>query len=222
MGYYPIFVDLNGRNALVVGGGSVAVRKIDTLLEYGAVVNVVSLELDESLKDSVDRGKINYLGKDFSEEHLSGMFLVIAATDNPDLNHQISMAAEKKGMLVNAVDQPADCNFIVPSIVKKGDLTIAVSTSGKSPALAKKIRKELTGSFGDEYDMFLRLMGHLRNEVLSEGRTQKENSMIFQKIVNSNIMNELKNGNLNRAALILSEILGRRFETKDIEKYTGM
>ncbi len=222
MGYYPIFVDLKGRNVLVVGGGSVACRKISTLLECGAVVNVVSLELGDPLKKHLDSGRINYLGKEFRKEHLSEMFLVIAATDNQELNHEISRAAEEEGMLVNAVDQPADCNFILPSIVKKGDLTIAVSTSGKSPALAKKIRKELTEHFGDEYDMFLRLMGHLRKRVLVEGRTQKENSVIFHKIVNSNIMYELKNGNLERAALILSEILERNIDRADIESYIGI
>lgn len=221
MTYYPIFLDLKGRKVLVVGGGAVASRKIDTLLEYGAIVQVVSIDLDDALKELIESARITYLGKEFRDDHLSGMFLVIAATDNPDLNHQISDAAEEKGILVNAVDQPADCNFIVPSIVKKGDLTIAVSTSGKSPALAKKIRKELTDNFGDEYDMFLRLMGHLRNKVLSEGRTQKENSKIFHGIVNSNIIEELKNGNFNRVALILSEILGSRFEAKDIENYMG-
>ncbi|MFC1494253.1 bifunctional precorrin-2 dehydrogenase/sirohydrochlorin ferrochelatase [Thermodesulfobacteriota bacterium] len=221
MSYYPIFVDLKGRKVLVVGGGSVAGRKIDTLLEYGAAVNLVSLELSDSLKGYIDSGKIKYLGKEFGEDHLSGMFLVIAATDNPDLNHRISEVAEKKGMLVNAVDQPGDCNFIVPSIIKKGDLTIAISTSGKSPALAKKIRKELTDQFGDEYDLFLKLMGRIRKQVLSEGRSQKENSRIFKKIVNSNIMDELKNGDLENAALILTEILEKTVSTKDIENYIG-
>lgn len=221
MSYYPIFVDLKDRKVLVVGGGSVAGRKVDTLLEYGAVVNLVSLELSDSLKSYIDSGKIIYLEKEFREDHLSGMFLVIAATDDPDLNHRISEAAEKKGMLVNAVDQPADCNFIVPSIVSRGDLTIAISTSGKSPALAKKIRKELKDQFGVEYDLFLKLMGRIRKQVLSEGRTQKENSRIFKRLVNSNLMDEIKNNNLESAASILTEILEKPVSVKDMENYTG-
>jgi precorrin-2 dehydrogenase/sirohydrochlorin ferrochelatase len=219
MGYYPIFVDLKDRKVLVVGGGSVAGRKIDTLLEYGAVVNLVSFELSDSLKDYIESGKIIYHGKEFREDLLSGMFLVIAATDDPDLNHRISEAAEKINMLINAVDQPADCNFIVPSIVSRGDLTIAISTSGKSPALAKKIRKELTDHFGDEYDLFLKLMGRIRKQVLGEGGTQKENSRIFKKIVNSNIMDEIKKGNLKSAALTLTEILEKNVSVKDMENY---
>lgn len=219
MSYYPIFVDLKGRKVLVVGGGSVAGRKIDTLLEYGADVNLVSIELADSLKDHIDSGNIKYLGKEFSEDHLSGMFLVIAATNDPDLNHRISEAAENKGMLVNAVDQPADCNFIVPSIVNRGDLTIAISTSGKSPAMAKKIRKELTNQYGYEYEQFLILMGNIRKEVLSSGKTQEENSRIFKRIVKSDILEEFKNNNLDRIALILSEILERPVSVKDIESY---
>jgi len=219
MGYYPIFVDLKGRKVLVVGGGSVASRKIETLLEYGAAVNLVSLEISDSLKDYVDSGNVKYLGKEFREDHLSGMFLVIAATDDSDLNHLISEKAEKNNMLVNAVDQPADCNFILPSIVSRGDLTIAVSTSGKSPAMAKKIRKELTDKFGPEYDLFLKLMGQIRKQVLSGGKTQEENSRIFKRIVNSDILEELKNGNLTRIASILTEILEKNVSVKDIENY---
>jgi len=221
MSYYQIFVDLTDREVLVVGGGSVACRKIDTLLEYGAFVNVVSRKMADTLKDYIDTDRVKFLGKEFREDHLSGMFLVIAATDNSDLNQQISIAAEKRGMLVNAVDQPADCNFIVPSVVKKGDLVVAVSTSGKSPALAKKIRKELAGHFGEEYGLFLKLMGAIRHQVLSEGKTQKEHSRIFKKIVNSDIMNKLKEGDFTNAALMLSNILQRTVTARDIEKYIG-
>lgn len=219
MTYYPIMVDLTGREVLVVGGGSVASRKIDTLLEYGAVVNLVSRELSPEIQAHIDNGKVRYLGEEFSMVFLKEKFLVIAATDDAELNHRISQVAEEKGMLINAVDQPADCNFIVPSIVKRGDLIVAVSTSGKSPALAKKIRKDLTDYFGDEYDLFLRLMGKIRNEVLASSSDQKENSRIFHMIVDSELFEAIKKDDLKNASLILTEILGREISDNDIKYY---
>jgi len=212
-------VDLTGKEVLVVGGGSVAARKIKTLLEYGAVVNVVTRELSPEIKDYVDSGKVQYLGEEFSMVFLKDKFLVIAATDDAGLNHRISQIAEEKGMLINAVDQPADCNFIVPSIIKRGDLIVAVSTSGKSPALAKKIRKQLTDYFGDEYELFLRMMGKIRNEVLASGSDQKENSGIFHRMVDSELFEAVKTGDYNSTALILSGILGREISADNIKDY---
>lgn len=219
MAYYPIMVDLTDRQVLVVGGGSVAGRKIKTLLEYGAVVNVASRALSPEIKDYIDSGKIRYLGEEFSLVFLKGMFLVIAATDDMKLNHRISQASEEKGMLINAVDQPADCNFIVPSIVKRGDLVIAASTSGKSPALAKKIRKQLTDYFGEEYEVFLRMMGRIRNEVLESGLDQKENSRIFHQIVDSGLFDAIKESKFDDAALIVSGILERDISVDHIKAY---
>ena len=219
MAYYPVMVDLTDREVLVVGGGSVAGRKIETLLEYGAVVNVVSRELSTEIKCHVDSGKVRYLGEEFSMVFLKDKFLVIAATDNAELNHRISQVAEEKGMLINAVDQPADCNFIVPSIIKKGDLIVAVSTSGKSPALAKKIRKQLNDYFGDEYELFLRMMGRIRNEVLESESDHNKNSRIFNRIVDSGLLEAVKANDINHAALILSEILGREISANNVKDY---
>ncbi|MBN2417794.1 MAG: bifunctional precorrin-2 dehydrogenase/sirohydrochlorin ferrochelatase [Deltaproteobacteria bacterium] len=219
MAYYPIMVDLTGREVLVIGGGSVAGRKIETLLEYGAVVSVVSRELSSEIKAHVEGGRVRYLGEEFSLVYLKDKFLVIAATDDAALNHRISQVAEEKGMLINAVDQPADCNFIVPSIIKRGDLVIAVSTSGKSPAFAKKIRKQLTDYFGDEYDLFLRMMGKIRNQVLAAGSEQMENSRLFHRIVDSELFEAVKAGELEKAARILAEILKRDISAKDIKEY---
>ncbi len=219
MVYYPIMVDLTDREVLVVGGGSVAGRKITTLLEYGAVVSLVSRELSPEIKGYIENGRIRYLGEEFSMVYLKEKFLVIAATDDPELNHRISQVAEEKGMLINAVDQPADCNFIIPSIIKKGDLVVAVSTSGKSPALAKKIRKQLTEYFGDEYEPFLRMMGRIRSEVLSSGSDPEENSRLFTRIVESELFNAIRGGALDDAALILTEILERDISINDIEDY---
>jgi len=207
MGYYPIFLELEGKTVLVVGGGSVAQRKIETLLEYGAVINIISNDLTHKLKVLVESNKIRFLGNEFTEKDLDGTFLVIAATDDKQLNHDISKSARKRALLTNVVDEPLECNFIVPSIVRIGDLLIAISTAGKSPALAQKIRRELETQFGPEYKIFLNLMGSLREEILPMGLSQAENSRIFHKIVDSDILKAIVSDDWEEVESILSRAL---------------
>jgi precorrin-2 dehydrogenase/sirohydrochlorin ferrochelatase len=218
MAYYPIFIKLDGKTALVVGGGRVAQRKIETLLEYGASVHIISKELTDKLKQLVESGDIRHMGEKFENKHLDGAFLVIAATDNEKLNHEISETAQKKGLLINTVDQPTDCNFIVPSIVKRGDLILAISTSGKSPALAKKLRKKMDGQFGSEYEAYLILMGCLRKEVLKMGLSHNENGRIFQEIVDSDVLEALTGKDRDRVKSTLRRILP---EGTAVEKCLG-
>ncbi|MEJ2024873.1 MAG: bifunctional precorrin-2 dehydrogenase/sirohydrochlorin ferrochelatase [Deltaproteobacteria bacterium] len=209
MSYYPIFLDLTRKNALVVGGGLVAQRKVETLLNYGALISLVSLELTERLQKMAAEKTIQYLGHEFSEAHLGGMFLVIAATDDPALNHRVSLQARKRGLLINAVDQPEDCNFIVPSILRRGNLQVAISTSGKSPALARKIRKDMELQFGEEYEKLLNLMGSVRKEILSRGMPQEANKRIFMKIIASDILEALARKDRERVMEILQCAVGR-------------
>lgn len=209
MSYYPVFLELEGKTALVVGGGRVARRKVETLLERGAFVHLVSRELTDRLAELIDAGRVRLLGQEFREEHLVGVFLVFIATNDMELNRKVSKSARDLGLLVNVADQPAHCNFIVPSIVTRGDLLLAISTSGKSPALARKIRKELEARFGAEYETFLTLMGRLRKEVLSLGLAQEENSRIFHEIVDSPVLEVLSQGNREEVKAILARILPR-------------
>ena len=207
MAYYPVFIELEGETVLVVGGGEVARRKIESLLECGAFIHIVSKELIDKLKGLVKTGVIRHLGEEFRDEHLDEAFLVIAATDDKRLNHEISHIARRRGILINAVDQPADCSFIVPSVVRRGDLLMAISTSGKSPALARKIRKMLDSQFGSEYGAFLILMGRLRREILSKGFSQDQNRRIFQEIVDSDILEALAREDWSRVESTLKAIL---------------
>ena len=141
---------------------------------------------------------------------------MIAATDDPRLNHQVSEKAKEKGLLVNAVDQPSDCNFILPSILRRGDLLIAVSTSGKSPALAKKVREALEEGFGDEYGSFLVLMGRLREEILSQSLSREENKRIFHDLINSPILEAIARKDWNEVSVILNGILPGQLSTEDV------
>jgi len=216
MNYYPFFFELKDKMALVVGGGKVAQRKVETLLAYGSLVNMVAKRLTSRLEELVERGEVHYIGKDFDEKQLDGMALVFAATDDKKLNHKVSEAARMRGMLVNAVDQPEDCNFIVPAIVRRGDLVIAISTTGKSPALAKMLRERLELQFGYEYEIFLILIGKLRKKILSMGYSQEKNSRIFNEIVRSDIIKALEEKNLRRVEEIFQEILPPDISVKDI------
>jgi len=212
MMYYPVFLNLSHKKALVVGGGPVAQRKVETLLEHGASISVVSRELTARLKELTEKGKIRRLGSEFSEDHLKGMFLVIAATDDQMLNRRVSRCAQERGLLVNAVDQPEDCNFIVPSIIRRGDLQVAISTSGKSPALARKLRQEMELQFGEEYEKLLSLMGNIREVVLSRGLPQEENKQIFKNIVESDMLEAIARKDRERIEKILGSALGNQFD----------
>lgn len=219
MGYYPILVNLQGQRAVVIGGGRVAERKIETLLDHGATVHVIARDLTPKLTQYVGAGKIRHLGPDFEESHLNDAFVVVAATDDPTLNRTVSEVARKRGLLVNAVDQPSDCNFIVPSILRRGDLLVSVSTSGKSPALARKIREELEGIFGKEYEALLILMGRLRKEILSRGFSSDQNRRVFQELVHSDILACIKENDLEKVAALLSKILDRPLSSRDVHNY---
>jgi precorrin-2 dehydrogenase / sirohydrochlorin ferrochelatase len=218
MSFYPVFIELEGKRVVVVGGGSVACRKVQALLECGARIHLAGRALTPELQEMVEREAIHFLGREFKDEYLNNSFMAIAATDDKELNHRISACARERGVLVNAVDQPPDCDFIVPSILKRGDLQIAISTSGKSPALARRIRKGLERQFGEEYGTFLSMMGRLRKEILSLGLPQKENSRLFQKIVDADLLKDFSDGFPQKMTEYLKRILPEQVNLKNIWK----
>jgi precorrin-2 dehydrogenase/sirohydrochlorin ferrochelatase len=218
MAYYPILLDLQGKKAIVVGGGQIAQRKIETLLEHGADVQVITRELSPTLRDHVEAGRITWIGNEYDERDLNGAFLVITATDSAVLNRRVSEDAKRQGILINAVDQPTDCSFIVPSVLRRGDLLIAVSTSGSSPVLAKKIRRTLEKQFGEEYELFLNLMGFLRKEILARGLLQDENHRIFRALVESPILEAIRQRHWNDVASIVNEITRAEWSAKEISE----
>ena len=205
--YYPAYIDIKGKRCLVVGGGKVAERKVKLLLKCDAMVSVVSPELISRLKELNSKGKIKFFKGEFKEKYLKDMFLVIGATDNSEVNLKIYKAASKKNILVNIVDSPEICNFIVPSIVERGDLIIAISTGGKSPALSKKLRKELEDRYGFEYSKFLNTMGSLRKKISSKIRDKKKREEIYNKLVDSDIINLIRDGNNKSAKNRIDEII---------------
>jgi precorrin-2 dehydrogenase/sirohydrochlorin ferrochelatase len=219
MRYYPVFLDLQEASCLVVGGGQVGERKVKTLLSCGAKVHLVSLNLTPSLEEEVRQGRVRLLGPEFLPEHLEGMFLVIGATDDPEVNRRISLEARSRNLLCNIVDKPRECNFIVPSQVHRGDLVIAVSTGGRSPALAKKIRQDLEILFPDIYSIYVTLLGRVREYILEQGFTQAKNQKIFESLIESPILEGLRRGDREDLTKQLMGLLDPPPQAKEVENW---
>jgi len=192
MEYYPISLDVSGKRCVVVGGGRVAVRKVERLLDCGAEVVVVSRDLAPELADWKSEGRIVHREAEYDAASLDGAFLVIGATDRDAVNAAVSRDARARGLLVNIVDEPARCNFILPSLHRQGDLVITVSTGGKSPALAKKLREELARLYGPEYGALADILGALRERIRARGRPVEENKACFDAVVRSDILDLIR------------------------------
>ena len=216
MKYYPVNLDIRNKKCLVVGGGVVGTRKVMTLIECGAVVTVVSPEAGEKLLGLAESGTIALKKRSYAGSDLDGMFLVICTTDNEQLNLQVGRDAEKMNMLCNVADRPEACNFILPALVKRGDLVIAVSTSGKSPAFAKKIRKDLEKQYGVEYADFLKLMGAIRKKLLSNSHEHEAHKPLFEKIINKDIVQLIRNNDTDKIDSVLFEVLGEGYGYMDL------
>ncbi|MGE0025749.1 MAG: bifunctional precorrin-2 dehydrogenase/sirohydrochlorin ferrochelatase [Thermoleophilia bacterium] len=164
--FYPMFVDLEGRRCLVVGGGPVATEKVEKLLDHGAAVRLVTPEMTPDLEAIAAAGRLRELHRrTYRPEDLEGCFLVIAATNLDAINRMVWQDAEARDMLCNVVDVPPLCNFIVPSIVRRGELALAVSTGGASPVVAKHIRRELEAAYGPEWESLVNLLRELRDDL---------------------------------------------------------
>jgi precorrin-2 dehydrogenase / sirohydrochlorin ferrochelatase len=195
--YYPAILDLAGRDTLVVGGGRVGEGKIAALLTAAANVKVVSLEATEQVKRWADEGRIELARRQYESSDLDGRFLVIAATSDNATNVKVFDDAEERRLLCNVVDVPHLCNFILPSIVRRGDLAIAVSTGGASPALARKIRLAIGQAHGDEYALALQVLGSLRAELKEMYPDPDHRKVIFERMVYSQFMELVRAGDVD-------------------------
>ena len=175
MSLFPIFVKLGGRLTIVVGGGIVAEGKITGLLASRAHVRVVSPGITPALAAWVRDRKIDWVPKAFAPGDLAGAYLVVAATSAAGVNDAVFREAESRGILCNAVDDIEHCNFYYPAVVQRGDLQIAISTNGKSPALAQRLRKELEAQFGPEYEAWLEWLGAAREALRASSKDAEAN-----------------------------------------------
>jgi precorrin-2 dehydrogenase/sirohydrochlorin ferrochelatase len=208
MRYYPVHLNIRNRNCLVVGGGSVGTRKVVTLLDCGADVTVISPAVTHRLRNYAASGLIKLKERSYRSGDLDGMFLVIGATDDENLNRQISRDADQLNTLCNIADRPEVCNFILPSIVRRDDLVITISTSGKSPALAKNLRKTLEKQFGEEYGVFLKLMGAIRKKLLNQSHEPEAHKHLFEKLIAADLIEMIRGQKTEDINTRLLEILG--------------
>jgi len=197
--YYPVFADLTGRRCVVVGGGPVAQRKVTTLLRFGAQVTVVSPTTVPRLTTYARQGKIRHLARRFRPTDLRGAWLVYAATDDERINELVSRHATRARIFTNVVDQPRLCSFIAPSIFKRGNLVVAVSTGGASPTIAKLLRRELQQTIGRDYARMVRLLKGLRTAAKRKLPSYGDRKDYFARLVNGRVFQLVRAGRLARA-----------------------
>jgi len=207
-GYYPVLLDLRGRRAVVVGGGAVAEAKVGPLVDAGAAVTVVAPALTPGLALQAREGGLAHVARGYASGDLDGAWIVIAATDDPDVNHVVHAEAESRGVLVNVVDDPPYCGFILPSILRRGELVVAVSTSGNAPALAVRIRERIERELGDEYARFLTLAGALRKPLAEKYPDFQVRRRLWYRLVDSDVLALLRAGDEPRARQRIAEIMG--------------
>lgn len=184
--FYMACLDLTGRRCLVVGAGPVALEKIEGLLACGANVEVVAKNAITSIRELQSGSSIQLVIKPYEVEDLNGAFLVVAATSDPATQQQVYADAEARSMLVNVVDVPRLCNFILPAIVRQGPIAIAISTSGASPALAKRMKREIAEFLGPEHARLAELLNEVRDWARRELPTYGDRREFFESIVNGN------------------------------------
>lgn len=194
MSFYPMYVDIENLKCVVVGGGDVATRKVGSLLECDAAVLVVSPEITADIAQLEKEEHIKVEHREYAQGDIDGAALVIVATDNPTVNQQVYREAKDKNIPVNVVDAPEICTFIVPSMIRRGDLIISISTSGSCPALAKKIREDLQDQFGEEYAEFCNILRKFRSGLADKYDRQEDRAEALKKFISSDAIELIKNG----------------------------
>jgi len=184
MAKYPIYLDLTGTQAVVVGAGSVAARKVKTLLRAGANVRVVTKTVEKDFEESCQGLDIELLKTEYSSSHLADAFLVIAATNDNKLNTRIYNECQDLKILCNVVDVPDLCNFYVPSVLRQGDLQIAISTNGKCPAYAAHLRRTLEKLITEDHARFLDGLDDIRKEIIASGIPLADRKTLLIKLAN--------------------------------------
>ena len=218
MRYYPVNLDVQNRDCLVVGGGSVGERKVKTLLECGARVTVVTTLATERLQALASEGHIDLKTRGYEPSDLEGKFLVIGATDSEEINEKISEDAARRGLLCNIADRPAACSFVLPAIVRQGDLVIAISTSNKSPAVARRIRQTLEKEFGPEYAVLLNLMGAIRQKLLAEAKSPEAHKRMFERLLDEGLLEMIRDNRIKDVDSLLNDVLGKAYGWNELMK----
>jgi|Deesub1362A_J573_1020465.scaffolds.fasta_scaffold00309_29 precorrin-2 dehydrogenase/sirohydrochlorin ferrochelatase len=203
---YPVFIKLEGEPCLVVGGGRVAARKVRSLLAAGARVRVISPALVDELRALAEAGEIKYEPRPYQPGDVAGALLAISATNDPEVNRQVARDCRARRVLLNAVDDPEHCSFYVPATVRRGDLTIAISTGGKSPLLARKIREQLEKEFGPQYGDYLALLGQIRHNIIRNVTDSAKKEQLLAALATPEILEALRDGDFDRVKELVERV----------------
>ncbi len=207
MTYYPINLDITDRECVVVGGGSVALRKIRSLLGSEARVTVISPQVVPEIDELAEQRKLICLRRGYQRGDLDNAFLAFAATDNPGTQAEVSREANEKGVFLNIVDDPDGCDFQIPATIRRGELLIAISTGGNSPAISRMIRQELEDHFGFEYAALIFLFAKIREKLIPGPTSSSENKKMFRELLLSNILECVRAGDWRGVEAVLNRHL---------------
>ena len=205
---YPVCLRLENKLCVVIGGGAVAERKVDDILLHGGRVLLISPQVSDKLRSLAEQRVITWLEKGYSKGDINGAFLVYAATSDSRIQHLVRQEAEQLNLLINVADDPDGSSFHVPATVHRDNLTIAISTNGKSPAMSAMVRRTIEESIGDEYGMLLEIMTMVRTIVLEHVDEREEKREVFQKILDSDMCDWLKKGQWQLVADHVENVLG--------------
>jgi siroheme synthase-like protein len=202
--YYPIYLDIEDRDVMIIGGGNVCARKAETMMKYGARVTVVSPKFTDEIQQWAREGKLSIRRKAYEESDVDGANIVIASTDDQRVNEQIAADCRKRRIPVNVVDVTPLCEFIVPAIIESGSIQIAVSTGGKSPALARTLKEDLQRLVGPEYAEVNDVLGTLREHAKRVLPTDVDRKRFFDGILARGILEILREGRRAEAYAIIA------------------
>ncbi len=206
MGHYPIFVEMTGRPCVVIGGGAVAERKVAALLEVGASVTIVGPSLSAPLEALASAGKVRHVGRDYAPGDLAGYQFAFIATGDHAVNSGAAREGRERGVWVNAVDDPARCDFILPAVIRRGQLVVAVATGGASPALTRAVREELEAYFTEDYAALTDVVAEVRREL--RARAPAPDGAAWRKALDADFRRLVADGKREEAKAHLLERLG--------------
>jgi siroheme synthase-like protein len=206
--YYPVYLDLRGRSCVVIGGGHLAEEKVRGLLAAGAAVTVVAGEAGGEIHEAAEAGRITWERRGYRPGDLAGATLAFVAGQDPETVDAVWREGTERGTLVNTIDDVPHCGFIAPSILRRGDLTVAISTSGRAPALAVRLRQRLEGMLGHEHARFLEMAGTIRQPLAERCPDFATRRELWYRLVDSDVLDLLRGGDEAAARARFEQIMG--------------
>jgi precorrin-2 dehydrogenase / sirohydrochlorin ferrochelatase len=208
VGYYPVFLEMKDRRCVVIGGGAVAERKVVGLVAVGANVTVISPAITDRLRDMLTQGAIRHVAREYRTGDRAGYDLVFVATDNSEINAAVSNEARLLRIWVNSADDPDHCDFILPAVIRRGDLAVAVSTGGVSPAVTRAIREELDEYFTGDYARFVEVAGEVRSQLREKSISADADA--WNRALQGDFRRLIKEGRAVQAKALLLKTLGAK------------